>query len=423
MNIEWQCPICKANHSKNVLQCYCGKWKDNDSKGRFIRNYEGVFRAINILNKNFYKPKSGVEITTNRNLGELILAINLNKSLDTIDEKIILFGKWVLKYLGCANEQVLFHVYHNKSGEKSAGKYDSQNYYGYKNIIINLKKEYGYESIVYTIAHECMHHFLYEKGIIDKDENRNEILTDVAVIYFGFGEFLENGCSNKSIYSYSDSNFRLGYLSDDEIIVSRKYLAKRRKQIENYKKIMFSMHINKMDLRYQELYRIIGETVGVALSKDQSDTIGTYANELGSLKDKIKEIKSKMQRIKETDRDAINELCKESDELTISIENRIKDIEKISNKKIMKDIEMLPDGVETDAIITVDDIRKKTNNSYSSYACRDEKVYSANHRVLNENVKESFLEKIKQVIDRGEIFLIIAILIIFIVFVVKILLF
>lgn len=68
---------------------------------------------------------------------------------------------------------------------------------GKPTIIIRLKKTYSYEQIIAVLCHECMHHFLFNKNIKIEPETENEILTDVATIYFGFYLYMNQGYQEK----------------------------------------------------------------------------------------------------------------------------------------------------------------------------------------------------------------------------------
>lgn len=67
------------------------------------------------------------------------------------------------------------------------------NIFGKQTITIRLKKMYSYEQIIAILCHECVHHFLYNKNIKLLPELENELLTDIATIYLGFGKYIKEG--------------------------------------------------------------------------------------------------------------------------------------------------------------------------------------------------------------------------------------
>ena len=59
--------------------------------------------------------------------------------------------------------------------------------------------------IVATLVHECMHLYLNTIGLRYEDRNMNEYLTDVATVYMGFYDVIEQGY------------FRQGYLTTNDL--------------------------------------------------------------------------------------------------------------------------------------------------------------------------------------------------------------
>lgn len=72
-------------------------------------------------------------------------------------------------------------------------------------IRLELKPHYSLDAVVAVLAHEATHLHLYYKGIKWKDTWENEILTDTAAVYCGFGEYIYKG------YAVMQGEFALSY--------------------------------------------------------------------------------------------------------------------------------------------------------------------------------------------------------------------
>lgn len=83
-------------------------------------------------------------------------------------------------------------------------------------ITLDLKEEYDIDTIVAVLAHEVMHQYLYFNGIKRNDAWENEILTDTAVVYCGYYNYMKKGYEVKhgiNPFSYS----KVGYISTRDI--------------------------------------------------------------------------------------------------------------------------------------------------------------------------------------------------------------
>jgi len=93
-------------------------------------------------------------------------------------------------------------------------------------INLRLSRDYTTEQIIAIVCHECTHHYLFSKGIRLEDEHENEILTDVAAIYLGFGNYIAEGYKpTQKIVSYTSNGHvirtsKIGYLSERQITIA-----------------------------------------------------------------------------------------------------------------------------------------------------------------------------------------------------------
>lgn len=83
---------------------------------------------------------------------------------------------------------------------------------------INLQRKpyYDLDVITAVLAHEVMHLYLYYHGIHIRDTLSNEVLTDTAAVYFGFGEYLYRGY--KIIETHlAFSYHKVGYIRPEDV--------------------------------------------------------------------------------------------------------------------------------------------------------------------------------------------------------------
>ena len=72
-------------------------------------------------------------------------------------------------------------------------------------IYLEVKSYYSLDVVAAVLAHEAIHLHLYYEGIYLKDTWENEILTDTAAVYCGFGEYIYRG------YAVMRGEFALSY--------------------------------------------------------------------------------------------------------------------------------------------------------------------------------------------------------------------
>lgn len=87
----------------------------------------------------------------------------------------------------------------------------------------------------YVLAHELSHYILiHEEGVILDDEQENEILTEIFIIYKGMGKLFLNGFNTKDVKDFTHRS--RGYL-DEEIIkyIHQVYFDKFNISISEYK--------------------------------------------------------------------------------------------------------------------------------------------------------------------------------------------
>lgn len=100
---------------------------------------------------------------------------------------------------------------------------DTLNYAGnistngaFTTINLQLHSYYNLDVITAVLSHEVMHLYLFYNGIHFSDTLSNEVLTDTAAVYFGFGEYLYRGyqiIETQMGFSYQ----KVGYIRPQDV--------------------------------------------------------------------------------------------------------------------------------------------------------------------------------------------------------------
>lgn len=90
-------------------------------------------------------------------------------------------------------------------------------------ISLEMQPYYTLDSVIAVLAHEATHLHLYYKGIAMKDTWENEVLTDTAAVYCGFGEYIYRGYAvtqGQMALSYR----KVGYIKQEDVNYIKKVL-------------------------------------------------------------------------------------------------------------------------------------------------------------------------------------------------------
>lgn len=110
------------------------------------------------------------------------------------DETVIQeLAKDMLAHLGLPGDSVQVQVEQIPETQEQSTVANFDEGDTHNKIHIRIKRRYSQENIISILCHECSHHMLYTKGLEQLDPEKNEILTDVAAMYFGFGPFMIAG--------------------------------------------------------------------------------------------------------------------------------------------------------------------------------------------------------------------------------------
>ncbi len=93
-------------------------------------------------------------------------------------------------------------------------------------ISLEMQPYYTLDSVIAVLAHEATHLHLYYKGIRMNDTWENEVLTDTAAVFCGFGEYIYRGYAvfqGQMALSYR----KVGYIKQQDVTYILDVLAKR----------------------------------------------------------------------------------------------------------------------------------------------------------------------------------------------------
>lgn len=133
----------------------------------------------------------------------------------------------IMKHLGMPADSVKVHVTFipDELVQETVGNFEEGA--SHNEIWISIKRRYSLENILSIVCHECSHHVLYSHDLEFADPTENEILTDVAAMYFGFGAYMLEGYQPSTVKtSYLDENgkkmqkltyIKVGYLDTKQL--------------------------------------------------------------------------------------------------------------------------------------------------------------------------------------------------------------
>jgi len=132
-------------------------------------------------------------------------------------------GKILANFIGLYD--YIFVITINKLEKKTGGRIELKR--NKKEVFVKISEDaLKFEDAVLAIlAHEITHEYLYINNISFSNKYENEILTDIAAMFLGFGKLMLNGSENEDIWKnyYFGGNttitdkLRIGYLSRNKI--------------------------------------------------------------------------------------------------------------------------------------------------------------------------------------------------------------
>jgi len=107
-------------------------------------------------------------------------------------------GKIIANFIGLSD--YIFVISINKLEKNTGGHIELE--HGKKQVFIEISEEIlkFEDAILAILAHEITHEYLYINNISFSNKYENEVLTDIAAIFFGFGKLMLNGSENENIW-------------------------------------------------------------------------------------------------------------------------------------------------------------------------------------------------------------------------------
>lgn len=157
-------------------------------------NTDKLSECLTVLRK--HKQKPGDVYTIPENLKQA-LTHNL---YDSYNLKLLLCS--IAAHMGIDGEYIRLNM-QDDSAASYAGNISTNGAWTTINLL--MRPYYDLNVVTAVLAHEVMHLYLYYKGIQIRDSLSNEVLTDTAAVYFGFGEYLYKG------YQVIETNLAFSY--------------------------------------------------------------------------------------------------------------------------------------------------------------------------------------------------------------------
>lgn len=161
-------------------------------------------------------------------------------------------------------EKQLYEIH----GKDSAGLYKTHGL-THREIWLVKKKEFRLKNMLAILAHEYTHNFLNHHGVRELDSYQNELLTDTAALYIGFGGLLHQGYQPiiwhsdyqyqfGGGYKYKRNELRLGYIQLGNISYGIKNASRMREApsltqpLPLWEKLLFLPGIIQMRLKKRQ---------------------------------------------------------------------------------------------------------------------------------------------------------------------------
>lgn len=157
-------------------------------------NRDKLSECLTVLRK--HKQEPGDVYTIPDNLRQA-LSHNL---YDAYNLKLLLCS--IAAHMGIDGEYIRLNM-QDDSAASYAGNISTNG--AWTTINLQMRPYYDLNVVTAVLSHEVMHLYLYYKGIQIRDSLSNEVLTDTAAVYFGFGEYLYKG------YQVIETNLAFSY--------------------------------------------------------------------------------------------------------------------------------------------------------------------------------------------------------------------
>lgn len=246
----WYCKRCKIWLDKSIKQCKCGQWQNLYYEYLSYKD-NAVDKCFNILRKHFKHPYNLINIYNENNilLTSLIQGL-LTKNCIEVQNAMRLYLLKIMEHLNISPEEVDIKIEIEDEDELNevVGSYSVDSNW-HRSIIVRLRYSYLPDTCIAIACHECMHHFLLKNSVRVKSKKDNEVLTDLATIFFGMGYITIDGYR---IYNKSkgDCEYKFGYMSPKQ---AKYALALYNKERDEYQRVIRTRINDKIKILSQKL--------------------------------------------------------------------------------------------------------------------------------------------------------------------------
>lgn len=141
---------------------------------------------------------------------EILMRLKMNLRDEAVLRQLL---DSVCAHLGINGEHIKLILEDAPMGDR-AGEISAS--LAFTSIRLIMKPYYTVDAVIAVVAHEVIHLHMYFEGIYLKDRWENEILTDTAAVYCGFGEYIYRGYAvmrGEFAFSYQ----KVGYISQEDV--------------------------------------------------------------------------------------------------------------------------------------------------------------------------------------------------------------
>lgn len=173
---------------------------------------EKIVEALNLLKKKGASP-GGVYVMSETVKQEILQDLHNEKTL-----KKLLCD--ISAHVGI-NGQYIKLCFLDDMTKEYAGNISTNG--AWTTINLQLHSFYNLDVLTAVLAHEVMHLYLHYQGIHYPDTLQNEVLTDTAAVYYGFGEYMYRGY--KVIETQLGLSYhKVGYIRPEDVEFIREQL-------------------------------------------------------------------------------------------------------------------------------------------------------------------------------------------------------
>lgn len=267
----WAVICYSEKKSKRKENAKSSEAKKEDQKKEPPPRTDLIREAIELLHKNFGVPYPYLHFLDGES--EDCLYFKLEDSLppakkgayDPLHDSLLLMMNAVFKHVNLPLGNVTLEIIKDKKDPDKPGERGTYRPEGFNcgHITVKYSPRMGPDEFIAVTAHECMHHVLRQSKVSYPETEKNELLTDIAVLFFGIGGSLKLAYEEKQIgVSYETTQKRdrvetrtitrkqkIGYLTSAEIYEADKMCTTLRERWIRQRTSALTEKKNELDKR------------------------------------------------------------------------------------------------------------------------------------------------------------------------------